>query len=649
MSDEIEISDDEAELLRREIKEIEAEDRSLQVQSIAAAQKNAPLRDEEKILREKLVAIQKQKQEAEESIRVARNRRKELETLKLERERKLRAFMSEKALKAERDRLDFELEQLCAEQFWSRDIMWHQRDGAKRLASAKRAILGDIRGLGKTLTSIAWLDLVSAKKTLIFTPTDVANNFLREVNRWAPNRSVVVAAKLSPVMRNAMFKMAIDMEEVTFILNYQAWNRDPTMVQRLVDIGFDTIILDEVHNIKNIKGVAFDGIKEIVYSENKCPECGAKNSVEIIDKGFNSTTRCRNCLFVKSNQDAFCSVVNLLAMSGTTILNRPDDIFGPLHLVDRKQFRSQYDFLAQYAARKSDGRWGFSFGGQERLLRRLGSRFIRRTDETAGIKFPPQERVIHNIEFDRKLYPLQWKVLQEIKQFGAIKMSEDVALAIPVILAEITRRRQAICWPGGIVMKDGETGEILYRSEANESIKIDKAIELIKEIVNEDGDRVVLFCTFTEALIELKRRLDEEGISAVRYDGSTPDVVRDEVQLDFDIKTASKEDYKWSVFLGQYQSASTGLNLTGARQMILLDRYWSPGREAQAEGRIQRLDSIDDSIVHVLHVDGSIDDWMEKLIEYKRDEIDGLNSISDKEEFGTFMRQMMTDSGDDIL
>lgn len=646
MSDEDEIlSDEDVELLRREIQEIKNKDLQLQLEIMQSNQAVAPLKKEEEKLRLQINEAVAKRRTAEAAADTARKDRKRLDHLRDERERKLRKFMSDKAIEEQREKFDYELEMLAATKFWHNGILPHQLDGAKRLAGSKRAILGDVRGLGKTLTSIAWLDLSSAKKTIIFTPTDVSQNFMREINRWAPDRPVLVTTGMNAVQRNVMFEMASHAEEITIIMNYEAWRKDPTMVQRLIDIRFDTMILDEAHNIKNIKGVAFEGIKEIVYAENQCPECKTAARIEVIDKGFQSSSRCTNCLYVKQNMDDFCSIKNILPMSGTTILNRPQDIWPLLYLLDRQQFRNVNDFLRDYAYRDySSGRWTFAFGGQERLLRRIGDgRFIRRTPETAGVTFPPQERVIHKIEFDKSLYPRQWEVLQQIKNFGAIRMADDVALNITAVLAEITRRRQAICWPGGIFIRDKNTNEILYRSEARESVKIDKAVELIREITEQEEDRVVLFCTFTEALKELEDRLNSEGISCVRYDGSTSDSTRNEIQLDFDIKTASKTDYRWKVVLAQYQSASTGLNFTGARQMILLDRYWSPGRESQAEGRIQRLDSVDSSIVHVLEVAGSIDDWMDQLIEYKREDIEGMEGIVDKEEFSHFMKRLMTD------
>src|ERR1700754_1529811 len=73
---------------------------------------------------------------------------------------------------------------------WFEKAKAHQIDGARKLAVAKKAVLGDERVLGKTLTSIAACDLVGSRKILAIVPNDVMGNFKREVNYWASHRSV---------------------------------------------------------------------------------------------------------------------------------------------------------------------------------------------------------------------------------------------------------------------------------------------------------------------------------------------------------------------------------------------------------------------------------------------------------------------------
>jgi SNF2 family DNA or RNA helicase len=99
--------------------------------------------------------------------------------------------------------------------------------------------------------------------------------------------------------------------------------------------------------------------------------------------------------------------------------------------------------------------------------------------------------------------------------------------------------------------------------------------------------------------------------------------VAQEVQIDFDRRT-SGSDYKWDVVLCHYKKGGVGLNLNAATQTILLDEEWNPGKEDQAHGRTDRMGQTEESTVHVLRVDDTVDIWMSSLIAAKAQMIDGF-------------------------
>lgn len=564
--------------------------------------------------------------------------------------RKLETFASERAIEARMAEQAAEFDRITAHYKWREFAFSHQIEGAKRLASAKRGILGDKRGLGKSLTSLIWADMLGAKKVLIFAPKDVLHNFKREIEHWTPHRNVVVLQGMNKTQRELFLSLLAGQDQFTVLCNYEAWRKDASLIQYLIGLKADTVIIDEAHNIKEKKTSAYRGIRQIIYADNACSFCGS--DVELFDngRGFTKVLRCTVCLHEASETGEFCSVKNVLPMTGTAILNRPQDLWTLLNLVDRKLFPSERIFLQDYCMTDYfTGRWKFRPGGEKALISRLGSRFIKRTKETAGVKTVKQVIIPHEIEFDKSLYPDQWKVMRQIADYGAIKMSDDVKLDIVGILPEILRRRQAITWPQGIKIweydKDGnKTGRVLYEAPATESIKMDKAMEIAKEIIEQEEDRLVVFSQFKEALKELERRFNELGIPVVRYDGDISDVKAAQAQLDFDSKTAANhppntecnEDcknwgkpcngWKWTVIVAHYKKGGVGLNLNAARQMIILDREWNPGKEDQALGRIDRIDNVRDSIVHTLHVPGTIDSFMDSLIEEKKKIIDGFDT-----------------------
>ncbi|MGS2592217.1 DEAD/DEAH box helicase [Streptomyces hebeiensis] len=567
-------------------------------------------------------------------------------------QRRLETFASDRAIRERLKNQAEEFDRITQQHTWREFAFNHQIDGARRLASAKRGILGDKRGLGKSLTSLIWADMLDAKKVLVFAPKDVLENFKREINHWTPHRSVLILGGLNKFQRELYLNHLAALDQFLLLINYEAWRKDPMLLELIKNVRADTVIIDEAHNIKERRTSAYNGIRDIVYADNECSQCGGYPEQFTKSHGSRSL-RCSVCLHEQETTGEFCSVKNVLPMTGTAILNKPQDLWTLLNLVDRVAFPSEKAFLQDYCTTNIyTGRWIFKHGGENALIKRLGPRFVKRDKNTAGVKFKEQVHVPHYIEFDKTLYPSQWRVMQEIAKYGAIKMDENVKLDIIGILPELMRRRQAITWPKGIKIweKDEEgrkTGRVLYEAPATESIKMDKAMEIAKEIIEEDEDRLVIFSQFKEALKEFEHRFNYLGVPVVRYDGDISDSKAVEAQLDFDGKTSANHPpytscnpeckkwgkscngWKWTVILCHYKKGGVGLNLNSARQMIKLDREWNPGKEDQADGRIDRLDNTKDSVVHTIHVSGTIDSFMDSLIEEKAKIIDGFEQQHD--------------------
>lgn len=611
----------------------------------------------------KLNEIVRKRREKERQRDLIKNQVKSDQTAMAHAKRRLEQLASERAIEERLKREAQEFDRITQMHQWREFAFEHQIDGARRLASARRGILGDKRGLGKSLTSLIWADMLGAKRVLIFAPKDVLHNFHREIEHWTPHRHAAVLGGMPKLQRDMFLKLLASQEQFLLLCNYEAWRKDEELVFHLQNLRADTIIIDEAHNIKERRTSAFKGIRSIVYAQNKCDVCDGEPERYKDPVTGTFRIRCSKCLHEPYEFGDFCSVKNVLPMTGTTILNRPQELWTLLNLVDRTLFPSENAFLQDYCTMDLYTRhWKFRYGGEEALINRLGPRFVRRSKRDIGDTFKPQIIIPHTIEFDKNLYPDQWQIMEQIRKYDSIVMDKEneIALNIIGILPQLMRRRQAITWPRGIKIweydNDGrKTGRILYEAPATESIKMDKAMAIAKEILEEDEDRLVVFSQFKEALKEFERRFTEMGVPVVRYDGDISDQRAQQAQLDFDGKTAPNhapetqcnEDcvnwgkkpcngWKWTVILAHYKKGGVGLNLNAARQMIILDREWNPGKEDQGFGRIDRLDNIRDSIVHTIHVENTIDAFMDNLIEEKKQLIDGFEAKHD------MLEQLMT-------
>lgn len=574
----------------------------------------------------------------------------ETETLLNSTQRQVAVAEENEKAKAQFQYLAAQFDEAVTAFYWGKFAKPYQVEGAKKLAIAKRAILGDKRGLGKTLTAIAASDLGGSRKILVIVPNDIMGNFNREIQYWAPHRPVHIIGGLPKVQRLALLGVFKKVDDIVVIINYEAWRRDQNLIQALIDVRFDTVIADEAHTIKSMKTNAYQGVRDIVLGENQCPVCSLYDveNKHIKYKGYVKV--CKMCGFEQTEFGDFSSVKRFYPMTGTPILNKPQDIFPLLHLVNPVIFQSERGFLDAYCTMDSfSGKWKFFPGGEERLATKIGSMYIARDRYQAGVDIPKQDVQIYELEFDQKLYPEQFKAYQILKEksalvvedmigsFGEDELNEDGKGVMPVAhqISLITRLRQMVTWPNGIKFFHPKTKELLYQCDVTESIKIDRIINrsnegLIPEFVNDEQERVVVFSQFKQPLIELERRIKSAGISVVRYDGETSRELANEIQIDFDRKYRPHgTPYKWDVVLANYKKGGVGLNLNAATQMIILDEEWNPGKEDQAYGRIDRLGQSEETGVHVLRVAGTVDKWLASLIDEKRRMIEGFETHVD--------------------
>jgi SNF2 family DNA or RNA helicase len=498
----------------------------------------------------------------------------------------------------------------------------YQIDGAIQLAVAERAMLGDEMGLGKTLTTLITCDMTDAQKVIIICPSDTMHNFKREVLLWTPHRFPVVLGQLSRIERDFMLSALAESEHFMLIVNYEAWRRDDSLLPALKALKADTIIIDESHNIMHGKTGAAQGVHELVFAGNYCKSC--YNPVVKKDK-----CQCGQ----EGSKQEFSTVRRVIPMSGTGIMNRPQDLWPQLHIIDPENFPSENAFLHDFCEiSRYTGRWGWKPGGESRLVKLIGPRYVARTQADAGIEMPPAKPTEHLITKDifQDLYPKQYKAYEQARDYAQILLDPErkLAMSMPNKITALLRLRQVLVWPNAIelAVEDEETGfkEIIAKLDIFESVKIDKAEELIRQFT-EDGDRVVVFSQFVDGIEELQRRIGER--SALYY-GATTQKMKQAIQLDFDVKT-STDNSRWDVVLAHYKSGGVGLNFSSANHVIYLDPPWNPGTANQAVGRIRRMDQTKQTFTHHIRVEKTVDTWMAGILVEKANIIAGFEEQSD--------------------
>jgi SNF2 family DNA or RNA helicase len=138
------------------------------------------------------------------------------------------------------------------------------------------------------------------------------------------------------------------------------------------------------------------------------------------------------------------------------------------------------------------------------------------------------------------------------------------------ILAELTRLRRYCCHPS-----------LVLGPEARESAKMDALVELLGDL-RENRHRALVFSQFTDYLSLVRRAVDDAGWTHLYLDGQTPAAERGRL---VDAFQRGEGDF----FLISLKAGGTGLNLTAANYVILLDPWWNPAVENQAADRVHRI------------------------------------------------------------
>ena len=205
--------------------------------------------------------------------------------------------------------IDFDKYQEMDKRGWR--VFPHQEKGIKFLLTKNNRILGDDMGLGKTLMSTIASIESGAEKILIVCPANAKINWFREVNAYIPEEDITIiksghwAPKKYTIINYDILK------NFHTIIDGRKTYKDYEIIRHLDDEGFDLIILDEAHMVKN----------------------PSSNRAKIINQ-------------ISKN------IKRRWLLTGTPLANRPMDFFNLLKICDSPVTAS----WKQYAFRYCDGK-----------------------------------------------------------------------------------------------------------------------------------------------------------------------------------------------------------------------------------------------------------------------------------------------------
>ena len=284
-------------------------------------------------------------------------------------------------------------------------------------------------------------------------------------------------------------------------------------------------------------------------------------------------------------------IPSVIMLSGTPMMSRPIELYNILSIIDPYNWNNYYDYARRYCDGKM-GYWGFEAKGATNLpelSKRISRYFLRRTKDQVLKFLPPKNRIFTPVELVGDASESYYKASESFSRFlKENKGKKD---------KEIAKSLQA-----------EKLVKINYLREISAMGKLDAAKELIRNIIDA-GEKVLVFSSFNAPLEELH----DEFMDSVLILGSTDVEDRGPMVKKF------QENPDVKVFLGGFLSAGTGITLTAASNVILLDYPYRPADTEQSIDRAHRPGSTAESInIYQLHSFNTIDDFMKKLLEKKQ-------------------------------
>jgi superfamily II DNA or RNA helicase len=281
-----------------------------------------------------------------------------------------------------------------------------------------------------------------------------------------------------------------------------------------------------------------------------------------------------------------------VALSGTPVENRLEELWSVMHFANPGLLGGTRDFQERYAAPIAVG----DPEAASRLRTRIRPFVLRRTKGEVLPELPPRTDAVLHVELDETERNVYDAVRAATKQSVADKLANGGGVL--VALEALLRLRQAACHPK---LVPGQTGET--------SSKVERLLEALEESVAE-GHKALVFSQWTSLLDLVEPHLGTAGIAFTRLDGKTTD--RAAVVRDFQAEAGPP------VMLVSLKAGGTGLNLTAADHVFLLDPWWNPAVEDQAADRAHRIGQDRPVVVYRMVAKDTVEERILALQEKKR-------------------------------
>jgi len=413
-------------------------------------------------------------------------------------------------------------------------LLPYQKRGAIFAACRGRVVLADDMGLGKTVQTLAAAELLRRRRgisrVLVIAPASVKYQWMTEIEKFTDLDAQVVDGLLP--RRKELYAAA----KFFNLTSYELVLKD---IRQIHEMAPDLIVLDEAQRIRNWTTATARTIKQL------------------------------------KSRYAF-------VLTGTPLENKLEELFSVVEFVDGRRLGPAFRFLHDHRQEDEKGKL-VGYRGLDKIHDQLKPVLLRRTRKEVLKDLPPRtDRILHV-----SLMPQQAAPYWEQSDILAALMRKWERQGW---LSEIDMKRIMCCLQNIRMLCDST---FLFDKKTNFSPKLEEFREVVRELVLEQGRKVVVFSEYERMTFLAGEELKALGIGFVSLHGGVPSKNRGALMDKF------RGDSACRVFLST-DAGGVGLNLQAASAVINFEPPWNPARLEQRIGRVHRLGQSEP--VHVVHL-----------------------------------------------
>ena len=275
-------------------------------------------------------------------------------------------------------------------------------------------------------------------------------------------------------------------------------------------------------------------------------------------------------------------------LSGTPAVNHYGELWQMLRVFGL--YPHGYETFVREFCEGYYGAYGFQITGSknhEKLREIMAGFMLRRKFADIAPELPPIELSDYTIELPREANGL------DSPELRAALASREPMAAIEALAPALASLRRLI----GLA-------------------KVPQVIDMVRDEVDGNTDKIVLFTYHRDVLDGLKRGL--AGLNPVSIAGGDSPTNKDAAERRF------REDPSCRLFIGQIIAAGTNIDLSAASQALVVESSWVPGENAQALMRLQNMNQTRKVTARFIGMVDSVDQQVQRVIRRKTRDLSNL-------------------------